>query len=131
MSLKYGDLKMQTDKKVNEENNANDLNIDFSNGVSNFLVKTFIVSFAIVASVSFIVPEIPKIPETEQNKLLLLSFIQNPFVLWRLSELEEAKGKNENASRYVEAAIGLMEMHGASEKSLEKYRDRLKKLKNK
>jgi hypothetical protein len=45
--------------------------------------------------------------------------------------LEEAKGKSENASKYIEIAIGLMEMHGSSEGYLEKYRQRLKKLNTK
>ena len=122
---------MTSEKKVNENNNVDELDIDLPMGIQNFLAKTVIVSFAVVASLSFLIPDLPKIPETEQNKLLLLSFVQNPYVLWRLSELEESKGKNENASKYMEAAIGLMEMHGAAEKSLEKYRDRLIRLKAK
>jgi hypothetical protein len=121
---------MTSEKKANDSININEDDvIDLSKGIPNFIVKSIIVSVAIVGSLSFLAPDMPRIPETEQNKLLLLSFIQNPYVLWRLSELEEAKGKNENASKYMEAAIGLMEMHGASEKSIEKYRERLKKLK--
>ena len=112
----------------NEINRTEDRVTDSVRGVQTFFVKTIIASVAIVTSFSFLIPEIPRIPETEQNKLILLSFIQNPYVLWRLSEIEEAKGKNENASKYLEAAIGLMEMHGASEKTTEKYRVRLSKI---
>ena len=129
---------MTGEKKANENNNNVDKpSIDLPFGIQNFLAKTVIVSIAVVVSLSFLIPDLPnipdlpKIPETEQNKLLLLSFVQNPYVLWRLSEIEESKGKNENASKYMEAAIGLMEMHGATEKYLEKYRDRLIRLKAK
>jgi hypothetical protein len=123
---------MTGEKKANENiNNVDEPSIDLPLEIKNFLAKAVIVSIAVVVSLSFLIPDLPKIPETEQNKLLLLSFVQNPYVLWRLSELEESKGKNENASKYMEAAIGLMEMHGATEKSLEKYRDRLIRLKSK
>ena len=102
--------------------------------VFDFFLKTLIVTIAITASIGFLmpdIPEFPRIPETEKNKLILLSFVQNPYVLWRLSQREEIKGNLENAATYIEAAIGLMEMNGASEKNLEKYRNRLEKLKNK
>ena len=120
--------------KEKNESTKNEFVINLSNGIIGFLVKTVVISLAVVITLNALIPDIPdipKIPETEQNKLILLSFIQSPYVLWRLSELEEARGKNENASKYIEAAIGLMEMHGSSERYLEKYRERLKKINTK
>lgn len=38
------------------------------------------------------------------------------------------KGNVKNASSLIEAAIGLLEMNGASDKSLKKYQERLEKL---
>lgn len=114
-----------------EKQDKDDESIDISKGIPSFVVKSIVVSLSLVASLTFLMPELPKIPETEQNKLLLLSFINNPYVLWRLSELQEEKSKKDNAIQYMEAALGLMEMHNASEKSQQKYRDRLERLKAK
>jgi len=124
---------MNIDKEKNESTD-HEFVFNLSHGITAFVVKTIVVSLAVVISLNALIaniPDIPKIPENEQNKLILLSFIQSPYVLWRLSELEEAKGKSENASKYIETAIGLMEMHGSSEKYIERYRDRLKKLNSK
>ena len=103
--------------------------IDLSSGMSNFIIKTAIVSTAIVLSLGALLPDIPKIPETERNKLIALSFIQNPNILWKLSSLEIVRGKKENAISCLEAAIGLLEMHGASEKIIKKYQDQIDALK--
>ena len=108
-----------------------DSTIDISKGLPNFIIKTFLIVFSVTFALSALIPEFPKIPETERNKLLLLSFIQSPYVLWRLSVIEEEKGDVKNAITYMEAAISLMEMNGASEGSLKKYIDRLTKLSKK
>lgn len=110
---------------------STDSTIDISKGLPNFIIKTFLIVFSVTFALSALVPEFPKIPETERNKLLLLSFIQSPYVLWRLSVIEEEKGDVKNAITYMEAAISLMEMNGASEGSLKKYNDRLTKLSKK
>ena len=109
----------------------NGVSLNYLIGIKNFILKTLIVTIAIIITISSLVPEIPKIPETERNKLILLSFVQNPYVLWRLSEIEEEKGNIKNASTYIMAAIGLMEMNGASDKSLNKYYERLVKINSK
>ena len=103
--------------------------IDLSSGLPNFIIKTAIVSTAIVLTLGALLPDIPRIPETERNKLIVLSFIQNPNILWKLSSLEVVRGKKENAISYLEAAIGLLEMHGASEKIIKRYQDQLDSLK--
>jgi len=103
--------------------------IDFSKGLPNFIVKTAVVSIAIVLSLGALLPDAPRIPETDRNKLILLSFIQNPNVLWKLSSLEVARGKKDNAISYLEAAIGLIEMHGGSEKAIIRYQEQIDVLK--
>ena len=107
---------------------SNNEGLDFSTGILGFFVKTAIVSMATVLSLSALLPDSPRIPETERNKLILLGLIQNPNVLWKLSELEEAKGKYTNSISYMEAAIGLLEMNGAREITVKKYQARLDKL---
>ena len=118
---------MSRDK--NDSNAQVNDGIDFSKGLPNFIIKTAVVSIAIVLSLGALLPDMPIIPETDRNKLILLSFIQNPNVLWKLSSLEAARGNKDNAINYLEAAIGLMEMHGGSEKSIKKYQDQVEILK--
>jgi hypothetical protein len=96
-----------------------------------FIFKSLIVSCALFFTVSALLPEVPKIPETERNKLILLSFIQNPNILMKLAIIEEGRGKRQNAIIYLEAAVGLLEMNGASEKTINKYQYQIDSLKNK
>ena len=115
-----------------DQNNSNAQvyeSIDPSKGLPNFIIKTAVVSIATVLSLAALLPDVPRIPETDKNKLILLSFIQNPNVLWKLSSLEAARGKKDNAISYLEAAIGLIEMHGGSEKAIKKYQDQIEILK--
>ncbi len=69
--------------------------------------------------------------ETPKTKLFLLSFVQNPQALLKISEIEESEGNIENAIREVELSIGLLEMHGANKQTIQNYTDRLNKLKAK
>jgi hypothetical protein len=92
-----------------------------------FIFKTVIVFFFIGATIITI---LPKYRETARNKLILISFIQNPYVLSELSLMEERGGNNAKAVVYLEAAIGLLEMNGATEKALLKYQNKLDTLKN-
>lgn len=116
---------------LNNKDDKSDFTLNLPFWIKNFLIKSFIVSFSIIIIINYMVPDLPKIPETERNKLILLSFIQNPYVLLRLSEIEEDAGNIKNASYYMEAAIGLMEMNGAPDSHLKKYRDRLGKINSK
>lgn len=70
-----------------------------------------------------------KIFKEEKTKVLMLSFIQNPEALYKLSEIEERKGSIRSAIRDVELAIGLLEMHGADKQVVKRYSDRALKLK--
>ena len=92
-----------------------------------FIFKTLVVFFFIGVT---IVAIFPKYRETERNKLILISFIQNPYVLSELSSIEERGGNNAKAVVYLEAAMGLLEMNGATEKALLKYKNKLETLKN-
>ncbi len=78
----------------------------------NFLLKTLIIFTAILGSILFLMPDFSSLRklETDQNKLIVLSLIQNPRVLWKLSEANENKGKIDNAIRDMELAIGLLEI---------------------
>ena len=129
---------MSTEEKINKDQIPNTLSKNSDNDIVNFLIKIIIVVSLVTASIEYLLPSksdldklLPKIPETERNKLIMMSFIQNPYVLSSLATMEEEKGNFKKAADFLEAAIGLMEMHGASEKSLKKYQDRLDKLKNK
>lgn len=66
----------------------------------------------------------------EKNKIILLSFIQNPVALYKLSEFDEKDGKTAKAIQEVELAIGLLEMHGASSATISKYQERISYLKS-
>lgn len=111
------------------EKNNSSTHFDFV----NFLLKTLVITAAIVSVIVFITPDFSGLQklETEQNKLIALSLIQNPRVLWKLSEADEIKGKIENAIRDMELAIGLLEMHGSSTEVRNKYDARLSELSKK
>lgn len=91
-----------------------------------FLLKTVIVVVAIL----ILTPDFSRLKalETEKNKLIAISFVQNPRVLWLLSEKEEQEQKVGVAIRYMEAAIGLLEMHGANQVVVRMYQERLDSL---
>ena len=65
----------------------------------------------------------------EKTKVLMLSFIQNPEALYKLSEIEERKGSIRSAIRDVELAMGLLEMHGADRQAVKRYSNRVIQLK--
>ena len=66
--------------------------------------------------------------KNEKTKLYILSFIQNPRVLYLSSEISEKEGSIEGAIRDMEVAIGLLELHNADKNIMKKYHDRLAKL---
>ena len=119
---------MENETEVIKADIKNPIQIDFSKGISNFFLKTLIVTVSITILISFVIEAIPKIPETQRNKLIFVSFIQNPYILWELASIEEKKGNIDKATILIQAAIGIMEMHGASDKALKKYQDRLEQL---
>jgi len=104
-----------------------------SGGIEQFAVKTVIVLVIILVLANFLLPDFSQLKhlETPKAKLVLLSFIQNPQALLKISEIEEAEGKIDNSIREIELAIGLLEMHGADKQAIQKYSDRVNELKAK
>lgn len=110
---------------MSDKTSRDDSQIDLSKGFPNFLIKLASISVAVVLVVGFLAPNFP---ETQRNKLVLLGLVQNPYVLLELSQLEEHRGRLDKAVLYTSAAIGLLEMHGASDKVIARYQLRVKHL---
>ena len=108
-------------------------NLFLKTDIGKFFVKSLIVVAMIFGGIYFLIPDarVFKGLETDQNKYIALTLIQNPRILWKMSETDESKGNLPNAIRDMEVAIGLLEMHGASLDVLEIYQNRLQALENK
>lgn len=102
-------------------------------GIEIFAMKVGVVLIGVFLLVIFLLPDISGLRrfETPKSKLILLSFVQNPQALLKISEIEETEGKLDNAIRETELAIGLLEMHGADKQVIKKYSDRVNKLMSK
>ncbi len=99
-------------------------------------LKTAVVLGLIAVFLNMVLPDFSAINksisrslEQEKNKIILSSFIQNPVALYKLSEFSEKDGKISKAILEIELAIGLLEMHGATSTTIEKYQNRIKYLK--
>lgn len=97
--------------------------------ITNIVLFIFKVIISTFIFIYFINTLIPAIPETERNKLIATSFIQNPVILWKLSENSEKRGNYESSILYMESAIGLIEMNCGRDNYLERYKTRLEYLK--
>ena len=108
-------------------------NLFLKTDIGKFFVKSLIVVAMIFGGMYFLIPDarVFKGLETDQNKYIALTLIQNPRILWKMSETDESKGNLPNAIRDMEVAIGLLEMHGARLEVLQTYQNRLKALENK
>ena len=108
-------------------------NLFLKTDIGKFFVKSLIVVAMIFGGIYFLIPDarVFKGLETDQNKYIALTLIQNPRILWKMSETDESKGNLPNAIRDMEVAIGLLEMHGARLEVLEIYQNRLQALENK
>lgn len=95
-----------------------------------FSLKVSVVTVAIVFAFNNMCSNCSFPPKNEITKLFLISFIQNPYVLYQLSEMEKKKGNSEKAKVYIEAALALVEIHGAPKNVLEKYKNMLDDLNN-
>lgn len=119
------------------ENNIDDIKspekqlLSNSGGIGLFAMKTGIILILILILANALLPDFSELKrlETPKSKLFLLSFVQNPQALLKISEIEEGEGKIDNAIRETELAIGLLEMHGADKLVIQRYFDRLNKLK--
>jgi len=72
-----------------------------------------------------------EVKDDERARLFLLSLVQNPVALYKVSEYEERYGKIDSAIRDIELAIGLLEMHAADKTVIKRYHDRLEALRAK
>jgi hypothetical protein len=108
-------------------------NLFLKTNIGKFFVKSLIVVAMIFGGMYFLIPDarVFKGLETDQNKYIALTLIQNPRILWKMSETDESKGNLPNAIRDMEVAIGLLEMHGARLEVLQIYQNRLQALENK
>lgn len=108
-------------------------NLFLKTDIGKFFVKSLIVVAMIFGGMYFLIPDakVFKGLETDQNKYIALTLIQNPRILWKMSETDESKGNLQNAIRDMEVAIGLLEMHGARLEVLQTYQNRLQALENK
>ena len=108
-------------------------NLFLKTDIGKFFVKSLIVVAMIFGGIYFLIPDakVFKGLETDQNKYIALTLIQNPRILWKMSETDESKGNLQNAIRDMEVAIGLLEMHGARIEVLQTYQNRLQALENK
>jgi len=108
-------------------------NLFLKTDIGKFFVKSLIVVAMIFGGMYFLIPDarVFKGLETDQNKYITLTLIQNPRILWKMSETDESKGNLPNAIRDMEVAIGLLEMHGARLEVLQTYQNRLQALENK
>jgi hypothetical protein len=108
-------------------------NLFLKTDIGKFFVKSLIVVAMIFGGIYFLIPDarVFKGLETDQNKYIALTLIQNPRILWKMSETDESKGNLQNAIRDVEVAIGLLEMHGARLEVIQIYQNRLQALENK
>ncbi len=108
-------------------------NLFLKTDIGKFFVKSLIVVAMIFGGIYFLIPDakVFKGLETDQNKYIVLTLIQNPRILWKMSETDESKGNLQNAIRDMEVAIGLLEMHGARLEVLQTYQNRLQTLENK
>ena len=108
-------------------------NLFLKTDIGKFFVKSLIVVAMIFGGMYFLIPDakVFKGLETDQNKYIALTLIQNPRILWKMSETDESKGNLPNAIRDMEVAIGLLEMHGARLEVLQIYQNRLQALENK
>ena len=109
-----------------------------SQNVRQFAIKASIIFMLIVIAVGYIIQDIESVATAiknsvpkEKNKILLLSFVQNPAALYRVAEIDEREGNLEYAIIDIELAIGLLEMHGATQQAIEKYTKKLQLLNSK
>lgn len=104
--------------------------------IKQFTVKAAITFFLFIITVITLTPDfdalsksVNKSLKNEKTKVLLGSFIQNPAALYLASEIDEKDEKFDNAIMEIELAIGLLEMHNASEQVVRRYSNRLITLK--
>jgi hypothetical protein len=100
---------------------------------TSFVTKVIVIAVAVGALLTFLMPNTDKLSrfDTPANRLVALSFVQNPEALYMISEMRESDNRIDLAIREMRLAIGLLEMHNADAAILRRYRERLHLLSNK
>lgn len=114
--------------------------------VKIFALKTLIFLIAFAVCISLIADALPNLSRSADRLSQKIKgalkkeevqvrargyFTHNPQAHWNISILEEKKGNIKNAILEIELAIGLLELHQARKDTMDRYQDRLKKLKAK
>lgn len=122
--------------------------------LSTFAVKAFVFSvifsavFAVGLSISLntVLPDVYSVErllekiggqvgselEKDRNRIRLVGFLtHNPYVHYRISQLDERAGRLENAIEEIELALGLFELGPPNNPAREKYLKRLNELQRK
>jgi hypothetical protein len=71
---------------------------------------------------------VSKLVKNERVRLYALGLIQNPAALYKASEVAEREGSMDVATRDMQLAIGLLELHNADKQVLKRYINRLEKI---
>ena len=107
------------------------------NPLKQFALKIAIGLGLVVIFINIVLPDFSALGksigntlEKDKNKVILLSFVQNPAALYKISEFDEKEGKIIKAILDIEMAIGLLEMHGATSTTISKYQARITYLKS-
>jgi len=104
------------------------------NSLRDYLIKVVLTLVLIVGALKVALPDLSELKKIEKNeifRLFALSLVQNPRVLWKLSEMEESKQNYEIAISYMDTAMGLIELHSVDAETTKRYQTRLKFLQDK
>lgn len=100
---------------------------------TSFVTKVIVIAVATGGLITLLTPNTDKLSrfDTPANRLVALSFVQNPEALYMISEMRESDNRIDLAIREMRLAIGLLEMHNADAVIIKRYRDRLNQLSTK
>ena len=121
-----------TEEKRSDSISSDLISKEFLTNILDFSIKAAIVVVLIALMIKSISPDMDRWRKLDNPKttLMLLSLVNNPRALLKVSEMEESEGKLDQAVREMELAVGLLEMHGASGQTVAFYWDRLEQLKS-
>ena len=96
-----------------------------------FIVTFFLVLFFFLPDTSKLESHLKEFASNKANQAMLLSFIQNPEALSIASDRDLFRERFDDAHLKLEIALGLLEMHGASQKIIDEYELRILNIKKK
>ena len=96
-----------------------------------FIVTFFLVLLFFIPDTSKLESHLKEFASNKANQAMLLSFIQNPEALSIASDRDLFREKFDDAQLKLEIALGLLEMHGASQQLINQYESRINNIKKK